>query len=88
MAVIIFDFDGTVANTFDYTVDFLSREAGVPVPKKTVRAAMHGLSMAGIARHLGIPWRRLPRLFFQGQAGDEPGDGEHRTVRRYGGSAA
>jgi phosphoglycolate phosphatase len=66
MADIIFDFDGTIANTFDYAVDFLSREAGVKLTREQ-KAAMHGLSMARIARKVGLPWHRLPRLFFKGR---------------------
>ncbi len=66
MADIIFDFDGTIANTFDYAVAFLSREAGQTL-NRDQKAALHGLSMAGIARSLGIPWRRLPGLFFKGR---------------------
>lgn len=64
---IIFDFDGTIANTFDYTVTFLNAEAGGPRLTKDQKAALHGLSMARIGRRLGIPWHRLPRLFFKGR---------------------
>lgn len=67
MAKIIFDFDGTIANTFDYAVDFLSQESARGPVNSDQRAALHGLSMAGIARHLGIPWRRMPGLFFKGR---------------------
>lgn len=66
MAAIIFDFDGTIANTFDYAVTFLSREAGAAL-NKDQKAALHGLSMSKIARKLGIPWRRMPRMFFKGR---------------------
>lgn len=66
MADIIFDFDGTIANTFDYTVDFLSREGGMEL-NKDQRAALHGLSMFRIARKMGLPWHRLPGLFFKGR---------------------
>lgn len=67
MTAIIFDFDGTIANTFDYTVAFLAREAGQAPPGKSRKAEFHGLSMARIARRLGLPWRRLPGLFFKGR---------------------
>lgn len=66
MADIIFDFDGTIANTFDYTVGFLSREGGVELTKEQ-KAALHGLSMARIARKMGLSWYRLPKLFFKGR---------------------
>jgi phosphoglycolate phosphatase len=67
VAKIIFDFDGTIANTFDYAVDFLSQESTRGPVNRDQRAALHGLSMAGIARSLGIPWRRMPGLFFKGR---------------------
>lgn len=67
MATIIFDFDGTIANTFDYTVDFLSRESTRGPLNNDQKAALHGLSMYGIARRMGIPWHRLPGLFFKGR---------------------
>jgi phosphoglycolate phosphatase len=66
MADIIFDFDGTIANTFDYTVDFLSREGGMELSTDQ-KAALHGMSMARIARKMGLPWHRLPKLFFKGR---------------------
>lgn len=66
MAYIILDFDGTIANTFDYAVGFLSREGGVELTKAE-KASMHGLSMARIARRVGLPWHRLPKLFFKGR---------------------
>lgn len=67
MATIIFDFDGTIANTFDYAVAFLNREAGHTPLSKDRKAALHGLSMSRIARQLDIPWRRMPGLFFKGR---------------------
>lgn len=67
MAAIIFDFDGTIANTFDYAVSFLNKEAGRAPLSPDQKAALHGLSMARIARHVGIPWRRMPGLFFKGR---------------------
>jgi phosphoglycolate phosphatase len=67
MATIIFDFDGTIANTFDFAVEFLSREGGKYPLNKDQKEALHGLSMARIARKMGIPWHRLPGLFFKGR---------------------
>lgn len=67
MAAIIFDFDGTIADSFEYVSDFLVREARLapldPVAKKTLR----GLSTVGMARHLGFHWWDAPRLLFHGQ---------------------
>lgn len=84
MAVIIFDFDGTIANTFDYTVDFLSRESTRGPVSGDQKAAMHGLSMYGIARRMGIPWHRLPGLFFRGRSQMSPA---MDNIEPYGGMA-
>lgn len=63
---IIFDFDGTIANSFDYLVTFMSREAGRKLTNDE-RTALHGLSMGRIGRRLGISWLRLMLLFFKGR---------------------
>ncbi|HVX24654.1 MAG TPA: HAD hydrolase-like protein [Candidatus Saccharimonadales bacterium] len=66
MATIIFDFDGTIANSFVYVTDFLASGKGLSLSDGQ-RAELHGMSMAAIARSLGYRWWRLPRLFLQGR---------------------
>lgn len=66
MAAIIFDFDGTIADSFDYVADFLTKEAGLTLDKQQ-RQALRGLSMAAMARQLGFHWWRMPRLFLRGR---------------------
>lgn len=66
MSVIIFDFDGTIANSFPYVADFLAAEAGVTLDDKQ-RAQLRGLSMQAMARRMGFAWWRLPRLFVRGR---------------------
>lgn len=67
MAAIIFDFDGTIADGFDYVAGFLVAEAGLaPLPDAQMRE-LRGMSMAAIARTLGHPWWRLPFLFLKGR---------------------
>lgn len=83
MATIIFDFDGTIANTFDYTVGFLGREGGIELTKDQ-KAALHGMSMARIARKMGLPWYRLPKLFFKGRREMSPA---MKNVEPFGGMA-
>lgn len=68
MAAIIFDFDGTVADSFDYIADFLAYEAGRPPLTKEERAGLRGRSMAAIGRKFGISWPKLLRLFFKGRS--------------------
>lgn len=66
MSVIIFDFDGTLADSFPYVSDFLAEQAGVELTAEQ-RKNLRGLSMAGMCRALGFSWMRLPLLFLVGR---------------------
>lgn len=66
MAAIIFDFDGTIADSFDYIAGFLADEAGQPLTVDQVES-LRGQSMASIGRQFGHSWLRLLRLFFKGR---------------------
>jgi phosphoglycolate phosphatase len=66
MAAIIFDFDGTIADSFDYVAEFLAKEAGHDLDKQQLEA-LRGQSMPAMARQLGFRWWRLPRLFLRGR---------------------
>lgn len=67
MAAIIFDFDGTIADSFDFVVDFLANEAGREPLTADEKQVLRGRSMAAIGRSLGLSWFRLLRLFFKGR---------------------
>lgn len=67
MAAIIFDFDGTIADSFDYVAGFLARQAGIEKLSATQKNMLKNLSMVGMARRLGFGWWRLPWLFFKGR---------------------
>jgi phosphoglycolate phosphatase len=67
MAAIIFDFDGTIADSFDYVAGFLADEAGAGPLSEARKQELHGLSMAAMARHFGHSWWRLPGLLFKGR---------------------
>lgn len=67
MAAIIFDFDGTVANSFEYIADFLAYEAGREPLTDEEKVKLRGKSMAAIGRKFGISWPKLFRLFFKGR---------------------
>lgn len=69
VAAIVFDFDGTVADSFDYISEFLAAEAKVPPLGEAEKDALRGLSMAAMARQLGIRWWRMPFLFHKGRRG-------------------
>jgi len=67
MAAIIFDFDGTIADSFDFIVDFAAEKAGQPPLSGREKQELRGQSMAQVARHFGHPWWRLLGLFVRGR---------------------
>jgi phosphoglycolate phosphatase len=67
MAAIIFDFDGTIADSFDYVSDFLAGQAGLAPLNKEQKQRLRGLSVAGMVRKLGYHWWNAPELFFKGR---------------------
>lgn len=65
---IIFDFDGTIADSFQYVYGFLCREAGKPADWDAAAAMQYrGISMKAMALKLGIPFWRLPLVYFKGR---------------------
>lgn len=67
MATIIFDFDGTIADSFDYVVDMLSKGRTVAPLTPDERAELHGMSMGAIGRHFGLSWPRIFWRFVRGR---------------------
>lgn len=67
MSAIILDFDGTIADSFDYVLDFLTVQANLPLLVGTDRTELRNLSMIAMARQLGHPHWRLPMLFWRGR---------------------
>lgn len=66
--VVIFDFDGTIADSYEYVIKFLCREAGKPADFYEKQAELYrGKSMYAIAVSLGIPRWRLLSVFFKGR---------------------
>jgi phosphoglycolate phosphatase len=68
MATIIFDFDGTIADSFDYVATFLERHVrrGHPLTHAE-KEKLRGMTMQQMATHLGSPWWYLPVLFVIGR---------------------
>lgn len=68
MATIIFDFDGTIADSFDYVAAFLERHVrrGHPLTHEE-REKLRGMTMQQMAIHLGSPYWYLPILFIIGR---------------------
>jgi phosphoglycolate phosphatase len=67
MSAIIFDFDGTIADSFDFVLDYLTDEAKLPSLVGNDRQDFRHLSMIAMARELGHSRFRLPGLFFRGR---------------------
>lgn len=67
---IIFDFDGTIADSFDQVLQFLLSKTGRDVKNLTdeERDSLRGLSMKDLALKIGVPWWRLPLTYFQGKS--------------------
>lgn len=67
MSAIIFDFDGTIADSFDYVADFLAGEVGVEQLSDNQRDELRHKSMTAMTRHLNYPKWKLPLLYFRGR---------------------
>ena len=67
MATIIFDFDGTIADSFEYVCDFLGQDKFGRSLTATEMQELHGMSMVAMARQLGYPWWRLVKLSLKGR---------------------
>lgn len=67
MATYIFDFDGTIVDSFDYVLGFLSYEAGRKKPVGKKAENFRNKSMKDMALELGISYWRLPFLYFKGR---------------------
>lgn len=66
---LIFDFDGTIADTLDEGLriyNILAEKNGLkPLDEKELPALRH-MSVGGLFRHLGISKHRAPKLLYQG----------------------
>lgn len=68
MAAIIFDFDGTIADSFDYVLGFLSSRTKMTRSlSEREKNVFRGISMSLIARRMKIPLWQLPVLFLVGR---------------------
>lgn len=67
MATIIFDLDGTIADSFDFVADFLAEKKDGQHLDTREKRELYGLSMFAMARKMGHPWWRMIRLLFDGR---------------------
>lgn len=65
---VIFDFDGTIADSFEYVFKFLKREAGSTEEYSAAELReFRRLPMKDLALRLGVPVWRLPMTYFKGR---------------------
>jgi phosphoglycolate phosphatase len=65
---VIFDFDGTISDSFAYVFKFLKNEAGNTTRYSTSELEeLRRMSMKDLALRLGVPIWRLPFLYFKGR---------------------
>lgn len=89
MATIIFDLDGTIADSFDYITDFLAHEKNKQKLEPIQKEQLKGMSMLAIARKLDHKWWKMPILFMRGRRNMEramhkmrPFDGMPELIRK------
>jgi phosphoglycolate phosphatase len=61
MKTLIFDFDGTIGDSFELVLDIARESLGIEI------ARLRGMPPAKIIRELHVPFTRLPRLILQGR---------------------
>jgi phosphoglycolate phosphatase len=65
---VIFDFDGTIADSFEYVFDFLKKESGHSAEYDAAQLAeLRQMSMRRLALRLGVPVWRMPLTYFRGR---------------------
>ena len=65
---IIFDFDGTIANSFDEVLAFMLKVSRKDLAQLGLeKQDLKSLSMKDLALKVGVPWWRLPLLYFEGK---------------------
>lgn len=64
---IIFDFDGTIADSFEFVTDFLVSQAGKAKLNDKELQMLKSVTMRSMAQKIGNPWWRLVFLLFAGQ---------------------
>jgi phosphoglycolate phosphatase len=67
MSAIIFDMDGTIADSFDYVTDFLVNEGSLKPLSQEEKRDLRGLSMREMAHKLGYHLWDMPGLFIKGR---------------------
>lgn len=66
-SAIIFDFDGTIVESFDHFAQYIAHRANRGTLTKLELEAVRGLSLMATARHFGHAWWRMPGLYYAGR---------------------
>lgn len=67
MKTLIFDFDGTLADSFELVIDIAYELTGLPRQNETEVARLRHLPLLKAAREMRIPLRMVPRLLVKGR---------------------
>ena len=67
MKTLIFDFDGTIADSFEIALEIAYEVSGVPRLSKQEMQRLRQLPLTKLVRELHVPLRRLPKLLLQGR---------------------
>lgn len=67
MKTLIFDFDGTLADSFELVMAISSELTGREPPEEAEIARLRHLPLIKVIRELHIPLRRFPKLLVQGK---------------------
>jgi HAD superfamily hydrolase (TIGR01549 family) len=67
MKTLIFDFDGTIANSFALVMDIAYKITGTPPQSDREIARLRKLPFTKVVRELGVPLYQVPRLLIQGR---------------------
>lgn len=67
MATLIFDFDGTIADSFEMMLEIAHELTGIPRYSEAEMERLRHLTVAALLKEVKIPLYRLPRLLVQGR---------------------
>lgn len=67
MSTLIFDFDGTLGDSFELALDIAYEVTGLQPISEVEMARLRGLPLLKAVRELGIPLRHVPKLVLAGR---------------------
>lgn len=67
MKTLLFDFDGTIADSFEMMLEIAHEITGIPIPDEEEMNRLRALPIPKIMRELHIPLLKVPKLVMQGR---------------------